>query len=363
MGMLNYKCMNVKKLVNSTRVIGLDLYRLIAMILITGIHYFGYANIDQSHDLLPINKLFVDFATSINSCFVDMFVLLTGFFLGKRICKKMRLIDLWFQALIVGIIMLVGCGIYSRDYINLKVVFHTLFPISTFTYWYLIPYGFLFLLSPYINRLLDGMDRRKFIKTILIWGSVMMLIEISPILSLDWFIGNYMSIVWFVYIYVIGAYLGRYGFTISWATWLIIGLFSFALMASFKVFDIHLSREMRLCSFCSLLPLLLSISLFYFMSKIKTLGKTLDKIISSLSVSSLCVYLVQEQSSFREFFWPFIKVTDYANSPYLILHWALTIIFLFTLAWITYQVYKFIYFRFIFPRIIVPLVNRFEATK
>lgn len=347
----------------NNRIIGLDIYRLIAIVLITNIHYFGYSHISASPDLSSFNRLFVQFSTSINSCFVDMFVLLTGYFLGKRTVKKIRLVDLWFQALIVGLIMLAVCGILAPHLITLKAVAHTILPITTFTYWYLIPYAFLFLLIPYINKLLDVIDGRNVLKVIMLWGGVMAVLELHPILSLEWFVGNYMSIVWFVYIYVIGTYISRFGFSNKKAIWLLIGVTSLALMVSVKVFDIHFPKEVKLTSFCSLPPLLLSVSLFFFFSKLKTLGKFVDTIIGSLSVSSLCVYLVQEQSSFREYLWATIRVADYANSPYLIAHWALTMLCLFVLGWITYMLYKFIYYKCILPKVINPLLGRFQKVR
>ena len=343
------------------RIIGLDIYRLLAIILITNIHYFGYSHIGTNPNISSFNKLFVQFSTSINSCFVDMFVLLTGYFLGKRtVIKKKRLVDLWFQALIVGLVMLGVSGILAPQLITLKAIAHTILPITTFTYWYLIPYAFLFLMIPYINKVLDVIKMRNMLKTIVFWGGVMAALELHPIMSLDWFVGNYMSVVWFVYIYVIGAYVSRFGFSSNMIIWLLIGVASLAMMITIKVFDIHFPKEMRLTSFCSILPLLLSISLLLFLSKLKTLGKFADSIIGSLSVSSLCVYLVQEQDSFRKYFWPTIKVSDYANSPYLIVHWVLTIICLFVLGWITYILYKFIYYQFLLPKVIIPIIGRIQ---
>lgn len=303
---------NLKK----TRIIGLDIYRLIAIVLITNIHYFGYSHLISNQDLLPFNKLFVLVSTSFTPCFVDMFVVLTGYFLCSRENKTSRLVNLWFQAFIVGLLMLLICTIISPQSISLRSIVHTFFPISTFTYWYLIPYAFLFVLTPYINSILNMINRPRLLKTILLLGGVMCTIEIHPIVSLDWFIGNHMSIIWFIYIYIIGAYIGKYGFSLKSKTWLLIGLISMSLMLCIKVLNLQLPGEMRLNSFCSPLPLLLSLSLFYFLSHIRTIGKITDKIISSLSISSLCVYLVQEQDSFRALFWQNADVSSYAHSSF-----------------------------------------------
>lgn len=155
---------------NKLRIVGLDLYRLIAFVLITNIHFFGYSGISNSTNLSVFNNYFVKIATCFDTCFVNMFVLLTGYFLGKKVVKKSKLVDLWFQVLIVGVLLFVICGVISPSLITCTNFVHTLFPITTFTYWYLIPYFFLFVLSPYINGILESIERSKLKRKIMCVG-------------------------------------------------------------------------------------------------------------------------------------------------------------------------------------------------
>ena len=191
-------------------------------------------------------------------------------------------------------------------------------------------------------------------------GGVFLIIEVNPIISLDWFIGNYMSIVWFAYIYIIGAYIARYGFPFNNIIWSVLGIASATLMVAIKVIGIHCPMEMRLTSFCSPLPLIVSLSLFLLLSKVNFLGKRTDALLASLSASSLCIYLVQEQASFRQVFWPAIKINDFAGSPYLILHWFVTVSTIILISWIAYKLYLLIYGKFLSPRVVTPLVEKMK---
>lgn len=169
-----------------------------------------------------------------------------------------------------------------------------------------------------------------------------------------------MSVIWFVYIYIIGAYISRYGFPYKKSIWIIAGLLSMIALLGVSVFNIQMPRHMRLASFCSPLPFFFSISLFYFMLKIRSFGNIVDRMIGSLSVSSLCIYLVQEQFSFRELFWPYLNIYSYSDSPYLICLWILTVIVIFGLAWIAHELFNFSYNKFFKPRVVTPLVIKTE---
>ena len=199
--------MEVKK-VEKQRNYSLDLLRVIAILMIIIFHVCYKALI--FNNLSEFNKLIVAFFLHFGEIGVNLFMLITGFFLYKsnssKTTKIIRLIyDIWFY-FILNIIL---CAIVKGGY---GVTLSTFFPISLGYFWYVTCYICILIFSPYLNLLtknLEQKDYRRLLIISLIILSVIPTISGLAVASVE----NgpvYSRFIWLIFMYFLGAYISKY---------------------------------------------------------------------------------------------------------------------------------------------------------
>lgn len=154
---------------SSLRKSGLDLLKIIGLILIIMMHICGTAYNDAN---LPItNSLFFAILNAIGNTAVSCFMLITGYF-GLRI-KKDRIIRLWILIFLSSVLSgIINFYIFDRNIIKL---IRSFFPILMCKSWYFTCYFVILSLSGFIQKLIDILNQKSFITLIIIllfWFSV-----------------------------------------------------------------------------------------------------------------------------------------------------------------------------------------------
>ena len=139
---------------------------------------------------------------------VNLFCLLTGYMLiGKDEIKYNRLLSVEWQVLFYTLTGLL-VGYFLHKEIGIISVFYSLLPVITDHYWYITAYFMVFLLSPYINKLIKGLDHKSFQWLLIICYMIWCII---PFFTLRENSGMYWNqFIWFVVMYLTGAYLKTY---------------------------------------------------------------------------------------------------------------------------------------------------------
>lgn len=132
-----------------------ELLRIICMILIVVFHFSvhgGYYS--ESAGTLPFNSVIIDLFGLGGRLGVNIFVLISGYFLINSKFKPKKLLSLfiqvWFFSISIYLIFLISGGIsftWGSFLCNI-------FPVVTSQYWFITTYIGLYLLSPFINKLL-----------------------------------------------------------------------------------------------------------------------------------------------------------------------------------------------------------------
>ncbi len=157
----------------NTRNSNIELLRLLCILGIVILHSVGMV-----FQVTGINRAISVTAISIfNSC-VSVFMLISGYYGCKF--KVSKLFRLEFQMLFYSLLSFVILGIYTTCWSKLSLLL-ALLPMSTKEFWYITVYMIIFMLSPYINRVAEGLDRKQFKKLILI-----MIFCFSILSTLEW---------------------------------------------------------------------------------------------------------------------------------------------------------------------------------
>ncbi|MCD8326674.1 MAG: acyltransferase [Lachnospiraceae bacterium] len=188
--------------------------RLAAMALVVTLHYLSKGNI-----LLPMTSQLgmLDWAAYILEAAaivaVNVYVLLTGYFMCQSRFRLGRLLQIvlqvWFYSLVIPLILgAVGIlelsGLTTYDWLML------IFPLNMEHYWFMTAYVLLVLLTPLLNRAIAAMNQKQLaMAAILVTLPQSLLKSVLPVtFTTD---DNGYGVLWFVALYLIAAYLRKYG--------------------------------------------------------------------------------------------------------------------------------------------------------
>ena len=148
----------------------LELSRILAMYLIVMHHFSVHGGVPIWSGSAPLSfNFYLDQLLSTGGKIgVNLFVLITGYFLAKKFSKFSSLIYLWiktFSYVIVFFLLFCALGLHPFNWSSLISCF---FPIRNDFYWFVSAYFLLILLSPFITIGIKALGQRKLFTFLLI---------------------------------------------------------------------------------------------------------------------------------------------------------------------------------------------------
>lgn len=193
----------------SHRNYGIDLLRIVSMLMIVFHHCFVHGNfLENMPSSLESNIIL--FVERICYVAVNLYALISGYVLINNKFTYLKLVNLWLQVFFYSAI--IGIIFFAFSDIGLGQLLFTFMPFISFQYWYFSAYVCLFLLVPFINKMLLSLNKRQhfiLIVTLFLFFSVIPLC--SFIFYSDFFnIENGYNPMLLIYLYIIGAYINRH---------------------------------------------------------------------------------------------------------------------------------------------------------
>lgn len=146
-------------------------------------------------------------------CFgaVNCFVLISSYFLSKAQLRAKRAVSFVLQVLFYSVALyLVGVVIGEIEPTDGEQLTKAVFPLSTSQYWFASSYIGLYLLSPLLNSGIRGLSRRQHLaSTVVLLVMTAVLPGVFPFAD-TWKAGRGYSLIWFIALYVLAAYIGKY---------------------------------------------------------------------------------------------------------------------------------------------------------
>lgn len=310
------------------REVNIEILRIISMLMIVTLHCFQ-KGILQEHILLnTVNNHFMNMCISLSEVAVNVYVLISGYFLVKSKFNLKKIVILWIKALVYSIgIMIIF--ILLKSSISLGDIIRAFMPVSMKSYWFLTTYIVLYFLFPFLNILINSINKKQF-ETLLIinfiifclWRNIMSFSE-----TLDLTGGN--GIIWFVFLYFVAAYIRLYLDIKISRLKLFIG---YILMGIFVYLSKHLILKIpneiikgysdTYYSYNSIFVFLGSVFIFLMFKNIKfNLSQSIKNIIILLSSVTFDVYLIHEQVVFRRILWTkILNMGKYSHSNLFIVY-------------------------------------------
>ena len=277
----------------TTRNSNIELLRIISVILIIGSHLIR--RYEDPSTLSLANMQWYYFLTG-GLFAVNIFLLISGYFLiDEKEFKINKIIKIILMAFFYSNALIIIRIVFNMNYFDLKGIIHNIFPI-TFNRWYFVNnYLILYILFPFINKLIHSLKKNEFRGLIIILSVVLCII---PTLTATSYYSN--NIVWFIFMYLIGAYIKlyidpkKYKHFILYAIGLYILTLGVSLISSIAVDKYSLSGywaklPVYLLNLKKLPFLIVSILLFIGFLNINIKE---NKIINKIATASLGVYMV-----------------------------------------------------------------------
>lgn len=299
--------------VRKPRMANLELLRCIAMMMVVALHYLGKGKLlgDVAQDSMSAAGVTAWVVEALCIVAVNVYMLISGYFLSMSSFKLSRLLKLWFQVWIysVGIGLLsVFTGILPAAEADTHYFLELLFPISMGHYWFLTAYIFLYLMLPFLGRGLRKMTKGQMQLALgMLLFTFCLLKTVLPFrLEMD---GQGYDCIWYLCVFVTAAYIRRFGmpFLEKWGRSLCLYLGGcLALLA-----ELFLLRQIYLrtgslglilkisTEYNHLFPFLASVGLFGLFLHVRLRGKA-AAVVTKIAPYTLGVYLLHENKGVRD---------------------------------------------------------------
>ena len=316
--------MNTKK----ERLSNFELMRIISMFLIVLFHttlHSGLYN-NGAHGLL---KFLLDIIMCFCVVHVNSLVMLTGYFQCNKKNSNYKKIwkvvgTAWFYKVAI-LILFSMLGIFTAKSVR---IFQELMPIDYNNYWFINNYIVLFLMSPYLNRIINYCTQGELKKFIII---LLLTLSIIPAFTNQLTIQNDgFGVIQFILIYFIGAYLRKYPIKLSYhfrnlsnkkyQTILVIGFFGLALLnillynfgAVLDKYDIPMMKyagsilSSNFLGYYAPIPIAMTIVYFLFFETLTIKSKWINR----AAQTTFGIYLIHDSAYTRNYIYKYLNVKD-----------------------------------------------------
>ncbi|MDE7477770.1 MAG: acyltransferase, partial [Lachnospiraceae bacterium] len=228
--------------IGKKRELNSELLRIIAMLMIVCLHYLGKGGMlgDPARAEMSAAGYTAWFIEAFCLVAVNVYVLISGYFgvntqhhSFQEVLK--RPFKIWKQVFFYS--MLFGCAalIIGTQEFDLYQFFSYCFPIVTEHYWFATAYVILCLMMPFLNAGITYLDQKE-IKYLLI--GLLLIFSISKTvipMQLPWDKYGY-DCLWFIVLYLTGAYLRRYEISFLKTRWRAAGVYIGSMSVIFASF-------------------------------------------------------------------------------------------------------------------------------
>ena len=202
--MQNEKCI---KDVKSLRNYGLDILRVLSMLMVVVLHVNGKGGVYKSAEPMSAAYMAAWLIEMLAFVGVNCFGLISGYVGIEAKHKLSKIIVLWLQVFFYAFLITLLFEMLNLEDITYQLWLNALAPVSRKQYWYFTAYFPLFFFAPYLNRMINALTKRE-----LVWlgGSIFFWCTWQTVIKEDFLqTGWGYSFLWLVVLYLMGGILKK----------------------------------------------------------------------------------------------------------------------------------------------------------
>lgn len=297
----------------------IELLRVISMFMVLLGHYYvisGFSDID----IISFNWIGMQFLGAWSKVAVDIFVIITGYFLVNQTFRWKKVLKLLSCTYFWGIIVLL-LGFALGFSIKTDYIYKSLFPLTPLN-WFARSYLLLYISIPLFNKIINSVSKARLGQIIIALTTIFYTVPtlISTFISGGGYLTSYFT---FGIMYMIGAYIRKYGDAKLDKISIYAGIVSIILiLASILWNDIHMHEGLYIMYLAhkgnSVVGLLAAIGIFTIFKNIKI---SYNPFINTVASTTFAVYLIHNNPIISNWLWnSMVSSKDYFESPFFLLH-------------------------------------------
>lgn len=319
--------MNITK---SGRNAKFECLRIISMIMVVFLHALSKSEllVDLTMENMKLPNTWIAWILEV-LCVgaVNIFMLISGYFLVESEFKLSRLIELVAQTVfysIGGFALCYATGIIQTGDLTIYFILDNIFPIHMEMFWFITAYVLVYILQPVLAKGIKAISKRRF-QTVLVLCLIYecFLKSFVPIRFTSDTKGY--SFFWYVIVFMIGAYFRLYGFVFlskphrGMIIYCISSAVNLALVVAVQYVVVHMEHLEDLINYSleynHILVLAASVGIFAAFATMKDRQNGIGKVICYLSPMALGVYLFHENLSVRYEWQHWLGLRTIADKP------------------------------------------------
>ena len=190
-----------------------ELLRILAMFMVVIMHFLARSSVMQEsrRDSLYV---FGTVTESLCICAVNVYVLISGYFLSAADVSWKRVIRLiaqtLFYTLLIPVVLVLAGQMELGSAVGIYQIWPAVFPVQSGQYWFVSAYVVMSIFSPCLNAALEKLDQKK---TKQMLAALLLFFCVGKTLSILQFSTDKYGydFGWFMVLYLIGGYIRRYG--------------------------------------------------------------------------------------------------------------------------------------------------------
>ncbi|MDF2865671.1 MAG: hypothetical protein K0R72_483 [Clostridia bacterium] len=322
------------------RNIGLDLLRIISMLMIVMLHYLG-----KGGALSTAYGTSTNYLSWIIEAFcivaVNCYVYITGYFLVNSNFKIKKILKLWGQVLFYSLSIYFVLLFTNLIDFNIKEMIVSFMPIITKQYWFITVYILLYILSPFLNVMIKNLSKKQFKSLIFILVFVFCICTtlLDPKYILDSTTGY--GIIWFICLYFIGAYIrlhhnkddkkNIYNLLIYFVITVMVIFSRLIITYIFQRYNFNIIDELRFYQYNSISIFISSLFLFIYFKNLNITNNIFKGFILKIAPLTLGVYLIHDHVQMRVAMYNnILHTTNYLSGNKFLVVAVISVIFIFS---------------------------------
>ena len=260
------------------------------------------------------NLLFSDFMLVFSSIAVNLYVMISGYFLVDLDFKLSRIVRTWTNACFYSFVITVIFMALQIIPLNVLSIGKSLFPISSDAYWFVTQYIGLLVISPFLAMMVRQLTYRQYL--ILLIGGAILCLAIIPDFPLGkrFYVAHGNSIWSFAYLFIVAGFIKHHLKEIPVARLLTLTVlvtlvvFACEIGAGYQSGDIHLSWLDY-----NGLPFVLSVVVFLLVRQYRVPENGFWSLLVKMAPYTFGVYLIHDHLLVRDWLWSSTSLTSYCE--------------------------------------------------
>lgn len=318
----------------------LELLRIFSMFLIVMHHFSVHGGIPlvlENQSISP-NLVLGQFFYCFGKVGVNLFVMITGYFLITRLGKLSSFLKLVITTFFYSVTLFLICSVFSGGGTFFEFI-KALLPLTSNQYWFITAYCSLFLLSPLITQILTQLDRKIYAYILVFVAIFASFIPtfIGAILGKAIFLYYCSDLLWFMFIFSLAGFIRLYvktEFIKNQYLVLALAVMLLGTVALIVISDLLMQAGVSFFghwsvffSLNSCATLIFSVLLFLLFVKTKIRS---NNFINKWAMSVLGVYLLHDNSYVRPLLWiEWIRPFELYKHPYFALESVVILVMVF----------------------------------